>query len=606
MQYKRIPIPELNELVDWHNRNSTNVTLDLETTGLNHFTDTITGIGLSGRDPSSSILVDLDERTLGAGLVAALGRLRVPRLVLHNFKFDFHMAYRAGLDLRNCCRSIRDTMLMHHLLDENLDHDLDTIVTERYGDRYKAAFWSQYKTFQDAPEVEQTAYACKDILYTSRLYTDLSHDLCRDHIPDSLIDHTHRLALTLFDTEVSGLRVDPQYLLDVGLELKPKIAQFQQEMRALVAPACESVSLDIWAKDIAKLYKPKGKKWLTLPQPEFNFDSHQHVTRLLYEKLSIPPRFNKARNWTVDDAALEGNKFAHPVIPMIQEYRGYQKVYTAFIEGVLDRMRDERIYPQFNVNGTVTGRISSSDPNMHQLPSKGEWSKVRGIYIPEPGHKLLTCDYAQLEVVIAAHFSQDPNLLKIIHEGASKHDITAAGVGLPRGIAKTLNFAMQYQCTPRKVQQIVGCTPQEAQHIWDKYWETYAGEKAVIDACNAAVDNGEPIVNPFGRKRRFPTHFAAKWQREAAYRQAYSSLIQGTGADCTHESFYITAETMVERGLGKALFEIHDEIVAMPKIGHIQESQDLLGETMIGVGRRIGLTVPLGVECSEALERWAK
>jgi DNA polymerase-1 len=291
---------------------------------------------------------------------------------------------------------------------------------------------------------------------------------------------------------------------------------------------------------------------------------------------------------------------------MIQEYRGYQKTYTAFIEGTLERMRDGRIYPRFNVNGTVTGRISSSDPNMQQLPAKGEWAKVRGIYIPDTGNRLITCDYGMLEVVIAAHFSQDPNLLKIIYEGASKHDITAQALGISRSLAKTLNFAMQYQCSPRKVRQIVGCSERESEHIWNKYWETYAGEKRIVDECKQKVDRGEAIVNPFGRRRRFPARFDSQWRREAAYRQAYSSLIQGTGADCTHWAFYSVGERLVQKRVGVGLFEVHDEIVIQSAINSCAEAADVLKSTMLEAGKVANLTVPLTVDCSEPLVRWEK
>jgi DNA polymerase I len=290
-------------------------------------------------------------------------------------------------------------------------------------------------------------------------------------------------------------------------------------------------------------------------------------------------------------------------ISMLREYRGYHKVFGSYVEGTLERQLEGRIYPSFNINGTVTGRISSSNPNMQQLPRDGG---VRGIYIPDPGFKLLSCDYGMLEVVIAAHFSQDKNLLKIIHEGASKHDITAESLGIERQLAKTLNFAMQYQCSPRKVAQILDCSQQEGEYAWNKYWETYEGEKKVVEECKAKVDSGKPIINLFGRRRHFPSTFDHKWQKEAAYRQAYSSLIQGTGADLTHRAFYKTAQYYKEQEIGRALFEVHDEIVTMPKDECVVEASAILQSTMVGVGIEAGLTVPLTVDCSEPLERWSK
>lgn len=586
----------VESLIRWHNENSPYVTIDTETTGLNPHVDTLTAIIITDRSPNSAVL-------FSPTFVDCLKQLKRP-VVAHNFKFDFNMLYRAGVDLRACGGLQHDTMLLHHLLDENASHALDAIVQERYGDNYKAVFWSTFKAFDEAPKDRQLEYACKDVIYTDLLYRDLSAELRDSEIPDSLKDHVRRLALSLYDTELRGLKVDIDYLTAIGAELKPKIAEFQRKMHDSVAGYCKSVELDLYAEALAERKTEAGKARVS--KPVFNFDSNKQLCGLLYDKLKLPVKLNKNRNRTVDDAALEENASKHPLVPLIQEYRTYQKAYTAFIEGTFERMHEGRIYPSFNINGTVTGRISSSNPNMQQLPAKGEWAKIRGLYVPDPGNKLVTCDYSQLEVVVAAHFSQDKNLLKIIHEGASKHDITAEGLGIPRHIAKTLNFAMQYQCSPRKVAFIVGCSPGEAERIHSRYWELYSGEKAVIDECKRKVDRGEPIINPFGRRRRFPSRFESRWEREAAYRQAYSSLIQGTGSDICHTAFYTADNLLQVKMIGRALFEIHDEIVIEVDENACEIAQDVLKSTMVGVGNSIALTVPLTVDCSEPLERWVK
>lgn len=599
MDYAKLnSVDAVRALVEWHNKHSKAIALDTETTGLDPFTDTITAVVMTGKGTDSAVLFDPEY-------LPELLKLTVPVVVLHNFKFDYNMAYRQGVDLRQLPCTLRDTMLIDHLVDENNDHGLDDIVQRYWQDNYKEVFWSKYKSFEEAPENEQLEYACKDVIYTLRAYETLTTLATADGVPESMVSHVHNLALELFNTELSGLRIDLEYLTAVGMELKPSIEKWKVEMRAMAGAYADSVELDLWAKEINSF--KTDKKRLSIPRPEFNFESSPQLTALLYDKMGLPEQLNKkTKSRTADDDALERLEHRHPLIPMLRQFKEYQKAYSSFIEGTLDRMQDGRIYPSFNINGTVTGRISSSNPNMQQLPSKSEWAKIRGIYIPDDGHKIITCDYSQLEVCIAAHYSMDKNLLKIVLEGASKHDITAAGLGIARGHAKTLNFAMQYQCSPRKVQEILGCSQKEAQHIWNKYWETYAGEKLVIDECKAKVDNGEAIVNPFGRRRRFPTKWEKPWHRDAAYRQAYSSLIQGTGADCTHEAFYTIARKMRQNAYGCALFEIHDEIVAMSKTAHCAYVRELLKSTMSGVGVRIGLRIPLSTDCSEALDRWQK
>ncbi len=601
-KYRRCSESEAVELVQWHNRSSHAVCIDLETTGLDVFSDSIVGIVISDRTPNSAAYLP--------PIPALLAELSVPTLLFHNFKFDLRFMHAAGVDLR-VGHEIRDTMLLHHLHDENAGYDLDSIIQERYGDDYKSQFWKAHRNFTDATEPEQLTYACKDVCYTDLLYRDLLGDLADSDVPKALIEHVHSLALALYATELQGIGVDLPYLAAIGGELKPKIVEFQGKMQEAAGAAATQVELDLWAKQIDKLWTPTGKKWTTVPRPTFNWDSHTQVGNLLYDKLLLPIQRKydkKNREWrrTTDDDALEKIEGLHPVVGMLREYAVYQKVYSAFIEGTLERVRDGKIYPSFNVNGTVTGRISSSDPNLQQLPSKGDWAKVRGIYVPDPASCIISCDYKQLEVVIAAHFSRDPNLLRIVYEGASKHDITAHSLGIDRGIAKTLNFAMQYQCTPKKVMQLLGVSMEEATYVWNKYWETYAGEKKVIDTCKRAVDAGRSIVSPWGRQRHFPKVFEKPWHKEAAYRQAYSSLIQGTGADCTHRAFVGTAEALVTGRIGRALFEVHDEIVLSVLKKAWEEAKEIVSNAMVEAGEYVKLSVPLSVSCGEAVERWEK
>jgi len=588
---------EIRKLIAYHNANSTHVVLDFETTDKDPRKAKLIDIQMSGEVKDTAVMFD-------GSFLPLLLELK-SRLVLWNYKYDFKVAYLHGVDLRE--KFVHDGMLLDHLVDENREHNLDSHIQEKYKDDYKEKFWTKYKNYLEAPFEERLDYGCRDIVYTDRIYRSLLRAIRTHSIPDSLIDHVHRLARALLDTELEGIKVDLPYCIQMGSELKAEIIKTEQELRTLGGYHCDVIELQQWSKEIEKAWTPKGKKWMTLPKPEFNFSSSDQVARLLYDQLRLPAQFSKkSKNRTVDDKALEFLEGQHPIIPEIRKLRKYSKMYTAFIENTLEKVQESRIYPSFNVNGTVTGRISHSEPNMGQMPSKGDWAKIRGIFVPDPGHKLVTCDYSQLEVCIAAHFSMDKNLLKIIHEGVSKHDLTAEGVGLPRHIAKTLNFAMQYQCSPRKVMDIVGCSEKDAELIWNKYWETYAGEKKVIDECKAKVDRGEPIVNPFGRRRRFPTKFQAPWEKEAAYRQAYSSLIQGTGGDITSRAFYLIAEQMQVRNLGRAWFTIHDEVLAQPKEACVAEARELISSKMVAVGKEISLRIPLAVDCSEPLGRWQK
>lgn len=260
---------------------------------------------------------------------------------------------------------------------------------------------------------------------------------------------------------------------------------------------------------------------------------------------------------------------------------------------------DGRIYPSFNVCGTATGRISHSNPNMGNLPSS---CGIRGIFIPDPGFVFVSADFSQLEVCISAHFTRDANLLKIVNEGASMHDITAAGLNIKRELAKTLNFAMGYGCSHFKVAKTLGVSAAEGKKAYDKYWETYSGQKRVMDECSRKVDSGEPIVNPFGRRRRFEVKKRPGW--DSAYRQAWNALVQGTGSDLTSRALYLADEKLRESGIGRALFSVHDEIICQAKKEFSNEAERVLIDTMEFVGHEIGLTVCLKAQGSGPCDRW--
>lgn len=564
------------------------IALDIETTGLNPHKDKILSYAVSIDGESAYQHTNLH----------LLGELpQNSTIVLHNAKFDMHFLYRAGIDLRP--HKIMDTMLLHHLIDENAPHALDSIVQFKYKDNYKEVFWGKYKKFEEAPEHEALEYAGKDVIYTWLLYHSFLSDLSG---ATSLVEHVHRLARALYDTEIAGLAIDTPYLMSKGLELKERIEVLKPEMRKLLNHEANMLELDMWIKEIEKRKTPKGKG--KVPRPLLSFDSSKQLMALLYGSVGLPAQTNeKTKNPSVDDASLEKIKDLHPVVPLLQEYRNHNKVYTTYIEGTLEKMVDGRIYPTFNVNGTVTGRISSYGPNMQQLPREGG---IRGMYIPDAGNKLISCDYSQLEVVVAAHFSMDPNLLKIVYDGASKHDITAHALGIDRQTAKTVNFAAQYQCSARKLSLILKISHKEGELVYNKYWETYAKEKEVIEECKRQVDAGRPIYNPFGRLRRFANKFETVWEKEAAYRQAYSSLIQGTGSDCTHWAFYTISAKLKEKNLGRALFEVHDEILIQAQDEVAEHARALLSETMVEAGQIAKLRVPLSVDCSDPLERWEK
>lgn len=564
--------------------------LDLETTGLGKGSAILSG-AITGETPD-------EVAVFGPELLTEL--LSAPpnlTYVLHNASFDLKHLSWAGIRLQDNYGYI-DTLVLAHLNDENGEHGLGPLVLKHFNDNYKTEFWSKYKTAREAPEDELLEYNARDVSYTMRLYSRIRDALRDEGVPNSLIIHVHSLQRSLLETEIAGLKVDREYLMEKGIELKTRIDELLPKMRNIVADQISLIETEDWLKAIEKLKTPKGKA--RVKKPDFSFDSAKQLMALLYDKLKLPVQYNeKSKNPSVDYDSLEKLKDKHPIIAQIQEYRELQKIYGTYIQGTLERIVDGRIYPSFNVSGTATGRVSHSNPNMANLPSSGG---IRGMFTPDDDHVFISADFSQLEVCVSAHFTRDPNLLRIINEGASMHDITAASLGIERSVAKTLNFGMQYGCSHYKVAKVLGVSEAEGKKAYDKYWETYSGQKKVMDECGSKVDAGIPITSPFGRRRRFDA--CKRRPTDPAYRQAWNALVQGTGSDCTSRALYVADAALRTCGIGKALFSVHDEIVIQAKKDHAKEAEEILIKAMIEAGEYAGLSVELKAESSGPMTRW--
>lgn len=604
---KIVELSQKGQLSDFLRCSGSIVALDIETTGLTR-TDKIISAAITGKDEND--IAFFGPELLPELLTATEGTT----FILHNASFDLkHLAWN-GVVLHSRY-DYRDTLVLSHLKNENGSHGLGDLVKECFNDNYKEEFWGKYKKAEDAPKSALAEYNAKDVRYTLLLHERLQNLLRTDEVPESLIEHVHSLQRSLLETEIHGVAIDADYLMQKGVELKTRLESLLPQMREACKGEIELIEYELWMGELAKRKTPKGKA--NVAKPEFSFESPKQLQRLLYDHLKLPPQYKevsvnlfdtkdykkrgpkKEKRLSCDWESLENIKDTHAVIPLIQEFRDHTKVYGSYIEGTLERMVGGRVYPSFNVCGTATGRISHSNPNLGQLPRAGG---IRGIYVPDEGHVLISADFSQLEVCLSAHFTRDENLLRIVNDGVSQHDITASALGIERSTAKTVNFGMQYGCSHFKVAKVLGVSPDEGKKAYDKYWKTYAGQKRVMDECSRKVDFGVPIISPFGRRRRFDRRKRQPW--DGAYRQAWNALVQGTGSDCTSRAFYLVDAQLRERNLGRSLFTVHDEIICQVKKECWEEAQEILVQTMTKVGEEIALTVKLKAEPSGPQDRW--
>lgn len=598
MKFKRLVTrDEVTDLIYRHNNESSFVCIDTETTSKKPREAVLLDVQLSGFEDEEAFVF---SEEFADELLRLDSKLT---LVAHHYAYDAHVLDRHGIGLLD--RKWRDTLLLGHLLDENRpSYSLDSYVKELWNDDYKEKFWQKNRSYQEASEEDKVDYGCRDVVYTARLYNEITGLLrVREGIDDSLITHVHRLQAALLRTEIEGVRVDLDYITELGAKLLVRLNNLEPKMRSLVKNETEIVELKLWEKAIAKYKSDKGRA--ACQKPTFSFESSQQLSTLLYDVLGLPVQRNeKTKAISTDFSSLERIKTAHPVVELIQENRELQKIYGTYIEGTLDKVGYDRehaarVYPQFRVAGTVTGRLSHNSPNLAQLPKSGG---VRGIYVPTRGRKLISADYSQLEVVVEANLTGDKNLIRMLENGESKHDLTSRELGCSRDTAKTLNFALQYWASHFKIAKLLDCPIDEAQGVYRKYWEVYSGSRKLKAWTDKQVDEGIPLRTMFGRKRRFRPGKRSAWDSD--YRQAYNFLIQSTGSDFTSQAFYLTSEALLDRGIGKALFSVHDELVVEAYEDHVEEVEKIVLETMVGVGEDMGLKVPLKAVSSGPMDRW--
>lgn len=501
-----------------------------------------------------------------------------------------------------------DAMLAEHLIDERLPHGLGDFALREYQDNYKAEFWRKYERYQDAPKDEAYAYEMRDGVYTYRAgkrYFEALKDRW------ALVEHVHRLQYALFETETRGIRVNRRLIEDTKATMGPQIENLRSELYRDYKDYCQIWELKKWKDKIQKLSTDAGRAKCRKPD-SFKFSDPQ-LQWLLYDQLEYPViektkpkrvkgKKSKPGNPSTKTRVLRSLLEIKPGIEKIIEYKTLKSAYPTFVVGLLDRVQGSRVYPTFFVGGTETGRISSSDPNMQNMPSQGIF---RNFILPEEGGLIIGADYEGIEVGVEANLTQDPNLLKIMLENASKHDLTAAAVGLPRKDAKTLNFLLQYGGGVWKIKTTFKVSEKDAQEIYDRYWMSYSGVKVFKEFVIKQLKANGYVTNVFGRTRHFDTP-ENEYEAASQERQAYSHMVQGPAGDMNNAATYLVAEALESKGMGKLMMPIHDEIVCSVNRNLVEESKLEIVRQMESVNSILGFKYPIKAKPYGGFEFWQK
>ncbi len=384
------------------------------------------------------------------------------------------------------------------------------------------------------------------------------------------------LIRTLFAMERTGIGIDPQPLRTFGDALRTRQHQMEREIFQLVGE-------------------------------EFNIGSPKQLGIILYEKLGLKPPKKTKTGYSTDAEALENLAEAHPVIPLILEYRQNIKLQSTYIDSLIALINHKtgRVHTTFNQAVTTTGRLSSTDPNLQNIPIRSEDGRmIRRAFMPQPGSILLAADYSQIELRVMAHFSQDEAFMEAFLKGEDIHKFTAAAVHnvplaevtkIMRDQAKAVNFGIIYGISGFGLAKNIGVSRKEADAFIASYFQQYPGVKKYVEQLIETAHQVGEAKTLLGRVRKLPDLKSRNFTlRSFAERMARNTPIQGTAADIIKLAMVRIEKRLQGRPeLGKMLLQVHDELVFEVPEQQWRELARLVKEEMEQV---VELTVPLIVD----------
>ncbi len=558
---------------------------DLETTSLDSLEAEIVGFAFAW-EPDAGAYVpvthDTDEDVDQIGLEAALERIR-PLLesdehakVLQHWKYEWIVLKNYDVELRGV---EFDTMLMSYVLDpERNSHGLDALARDHldyetitYED--VAGSGQDQMTFDQVPIEDAIPYAAEDadltLLLCDRLRDEL--DATRRELHDDLEIPLSRI---LGMMERRGIVLDREVLDDLSREFESELDELREAIN-----------------DHA------GK--------EINPNSPKQLREVLFEDLGLPVQKRTKTGPSTARSVLEQLSDKHPLPDLILEYRSFYKLKSTYLDALPELIRDDgRIHTSFNQAVAATGRLSSSEPNLQNIPIRTDRGRqIRRAFVPADGHTLITADYSQVELRILAHMSQDPLLLEAYREGKDVHTLTASQIfeideedvsKHQRDLGKTINYGVLYGMGSRRLARDFDISQSKASDYIDRFFERY---DVVDDFFEATVERAHDqgyVETMFGRRRDLPGLEGHGGQQAYAERAAINTPIQGTAADIIKVAMIEIQDRVETEDLPlHMLLQVHDELVFEVADDVTDEAVELVRDEMESV---LELDVPLVVD----------
>ena len=568
--------------------------LDTETTSTQAMRTALVGISFSAAEGQAYYIPVGHDSQLGGGPQLSLDQVREalgpvladPAIakVMHNSKFDMMVLIQHGMTVAGPCY---DTMIAAWLLApsgrgiglkeqawQRLGYEM-TPIEELIGKGRQRITMAQVPIARAAP------YACADADMTLRLLGVLRPELEERAQWKLFTEMEMPLVPILMDMERHGMVLDAAYLRDMSHEIARRSAEISKRIHELAGHP-------------------------------FNINSTKQLGAVLFEEMGLPVVRRTKTGYSTASDVLKDLKAQNPIAGLVLEYRQLEKLKGTYVDALPALINPEtgRVHTSFNQTGTSTGRLSSSDPNLQNIPVRTELGRrVRGAFIAPEGHVLLGCDYSQVELRLLAHLSKDPEMLAAFHRDEDVHATTAAAIhGVPlaevtrqqRSLAKAINFGLMYGMSGYGLAARTDLDVPQANQFIETYFGRFSGVKAYLDETIRRAGEKGYVETIMGHRRYFPeltlASRARNQIRRAAERAAVNMPIQGSAADIIKLATIRLYHRLQEEGLaGRLVLQVHDELVLEVPIEELEATQALVVDTMANAYK---LDVPLKVDVS--------
>ena len=542
-------VSELNKVLDTLDEN-TIIAFDTETTGLDYDKDKLVGFSFSFNDkeafyvPFAHNYLGVPEQLSEKDAAQAMLKIFNSKVVGHNIKFDLHFVTRFLND--NSLNVYADSMILAWLINPESALALDKL-SDKLLNHKMVAFKDTVKkgeTFAGVELEDACKYAAEDAYITLKLFKLFNQKL-ELQSATHLIEESQNVEVpfiqTLLSMEKEGIKVDGKFL-------------------------------EVFLVDVKETLTTLTKNIHELAGSEFNINSTKQLGVILFETLGLPVGKKTKTGYSTDEKVLSSLKGSHEIIPLLLEYREVYKLYSTYIEPLLklsNESEDSRVHTSFVQTGTATGRLSSKNPNLQNIPARSELGlKIREAFVAPEGKKLIGIDYSQIELRLLAHFSEDAVLVDAFKHDKDIHMQTAIALfgeeeaASKRAVAKTVNFGLLYGMGQKKLSDTLGIPTKEAKAIIEKYFESFPTVRTYF---RSIVDYSKEYgyVQTLLKRRRYFDYENATPMFKAAYeRESVNSVFQGSASDLIKLSMNKIHQFIKDENLNaKMLLQIHDELI---------------------------------------------